>query len=114
MEFFGNVISHITMSPSDFPDPANRKKRVLEDLPVAPALPPKARTKDEIREELRKDHLLLNLLKVQLQPIMDQIKKYKKFRQPVIADNQIQYLWQEADPNYVRPDVAEGEVRPLE
>ena len=81
---------------------------------MAPPPPTKPKTKAEIKEEMRKDHLLLNLLKVQLQPIMDQIKKYKKFRLPVIADSQIAYLWQEADPNYVRPDVAGGEIRPFE
>ncbi len=114
MEYFSAVISHIRKSPSDFPDPSNRKKRILEELPVAPTPPPKEKTKAEIKEELRKDHLLLNLLKVQLQPIMDQIKKYKKFRQPVVADSQIPYLWQEADPNYVRPDLSEFEIRPFE
>lgn len=65
--------------------------------------------------ELKRDHQLLNVLKVQLQPIMDQInRKYKKFRQPVIPQNQYQYLFDELDPNYVRPDLAEGQVRPFE
>lgn len=111
--YFFNFLKHATKNPNDFPDPANRKKRVLEELPVAPPPPPKVKTKEELKEELRKDHLLLNLLKVQLQPIMDQIKKYKKFRQPVIAETQIQYLWQEADPNYVQPDIPTEEPRPF-
>ncbi|CAK7263637.1 TAT-binding protein-like protein 7, AAA ATPase [Sporothrix epigloea] len=111
--YFYNILIHATKNPSDFPDPANRKKRVLEDLPVAPPPPPKIKTKEELKEELRKDHLLLNLLKVQLQPIMDQIKKYKKFRQPVIADTQIQYLWQDADPTYVQADLPTDELRPF-
>ncbi|KJR87155.1 AAA family ATPase [Sporothrix schenckii 1099-18] len=111
--YFFNFLKHATKNPNDFPDPANRKKRVLEELPVAPPPPPKVKTKEELKEELRKDHLLLNLLKVQLQPIMDQIKKYKKFRQPVIADTQIQYLWQDADPNYVQPDIPTDEPRPF-
>ncbi len=83
---------------------------------MAPPPPTKPKSKADIKEELRKDLLLLNLLKVQLQPIMDQIKKYKKFRQPVIADSLIQYLWAEADPNYVRPDLVEPEdgSRPFE
>ncbi|CAK7212471.1 TAT-binding protein-like protein 7, AAA ATPase [Sporothrix bragantina] len=111
--YFYNFLIHATKNPSDFPDPANRKKRILEELPVAPPPPPKVKTKEELKEELRKDHLLLNLLKVQLQPIMDQIKKYKKFRQPVIADAQIQYLWQDADPSYVQPDIPTAEPRPF-
>ncbi len=111
--YFFNFLKHATRNPNDFPDPANRKKRVLEELPVAPPPPLKMKTKEELREELRKDHLLLNLLKVQLQPIMDQIKKYKKFRQPVIPETQIQYLWEEADPNYVQPDIPTDEPRPF-
>jgi ATPase family AAA domain-containing protein 2 len=114
VEFFRSVISHIWKAPSEFPDPANRKKRILEELPIAPPPKPKEKTRAEIKEELRKDHLLLNLLKVQLQPIMDQIKKYKKFRQPVIPDQQVHYLFLEADPSYVRPDLAPGQVRPFE
>ncbi|OAA55060.1 aaa family ATPase [Niveomyces insectorum RCEF 264] len=111
--YFYNFLKHAANNPNDFPDPANRKKRVLEELPVAPPPPPRIKTKAELDEELRKDHLLLNLLKVQLQPIMDQIKKYKKFRQPVIPESQIQYLWQEADPNYVQPDLPNEEPRPF-
>jgi ATPase family AAA domain-containing protein 2 len=46
---------------------------------------------------------------------MDQInRKYKKFRQPVIAANQIEYLFVESDPNFVRPDVEDGLIRPFE
>ncbi|KAH6661945.1 ATPase [Plectosphaerella plurivora] len=114
-EYFGTVVDHIRKSPADFPDPANRKKRVLEVLPVAPPPPPKVPTKEEVKNMQKRDHQLLNILKVQLQPIMDQInRKYKKFRQPVIAAAQLEHLFAESDPNYVRPDVAEGEVRPFE
>ena len=63
----------------------------------------------------KRDHQLLNGLKVQLQPIMDQInRKYKKFRQPVIPYSQLQYLFDESHPDYVRPDLAEGQIRPFE
>lgn len=103
------------MSPSDFPDPANRKKRVLEELPVAPPPPPKVPSRTEMKELEKKDRQLLNILKVQLQPIMDQInRKYKKFRQPAIPFSHLTHLYAEADPHYVRPDVAEGESRPYE
>lgn len=103
------------MSPSEFPDPANRKKRVLEELPVAPPPPPKEPSRAEMKALEKKDRQLLNILKVQLQPIMDQInRKYKKFRQPAIPFSQLTYLYAEADPHYVRPDVAEGQSRPYE
>lgn len=88
---------------------------MLEVLPVAPPPPPKVPTKEEVKNMQKRDHQLLNILKVQLQPIMDQInRKYKKFRQPVIAAAQLEHLFAESDPNYIRPDVAEGEVRPFE
>lgn len=48
-----------------------------------------------------------------IQPIMDQIqKKYRKFRNPAVPQSVIQYLYDEQDPNYVRPDVVQ--FRPYE
>ncbi|KAL2264094.1 hypothetical protein VTK26DRAFT_2296 [Humicola hyalothermophila] len=115
LEFFENILNHLRKSPPDFPDPANRKKRVLEDLPVAPPPPPRTLTKEEIKAQRKADLHHLNLLKMRLQPIMDQIhRKYRKFRQPVIPFAQIAYLFDEADPNFVRPDLPEREKRPFE
>jgi hypothetical protein len=72
-------------------------------------------TKEEIKAQRKADLHHLNLLKMRLQPIMDQInRKYRKFRQPVIPFAQIAYLFDEADPNYVRPDLAHGQHRPFE
>ncbi|KAK1756160.1 Tat-binding 7 [Echria macrotheca] len=114
-EFFGNIIAHLRKSPPEFPDPADRKKRVLEDLPVAPPPPPKQLTKEEIKAQRKADLHHLNLLKMRLQPIMDQIhRKYRKFRQPVIPFAQIAYLFDESDPNFVRPDIVGAEQRPFE
>lgn len=88
---------------------------MLEELPVAPPPPPKVPSKEEVKAMQKRDHQLLNILKVQLQPIMDQInRKYKKFRQPVIQANLLEHLFLESDPNYIRPDVADGELRPYE
>jgi ATPase family AAA domain-containing protein 2 len=101
--------------PGEFPDPENRKKRVLEDLPVAPMEPPKPPTKAEMKALQKRDHSSLNTLKIQLQPIMDQInRKYKKFRQPVIPQSQIDYLFAESDPNFVTADVTTEQPRPFE
>ncbi|EEY22766.1 ATPase family AAA domain-containing protein 2B [Verticillium alfalfae VaMs.102] len=114
-EYFSTIIEHIRKSPTEFPDPTNRKKRVLEELPVAPPPPPKVLSREEIKAQQKKDHQMLNILKVLLQPIMDQInRKYKKFRQPVIPSHLLEHLFLETDPNYIRPDLAEGEVRPYE
>lgn len=54
-------------------------------------------------------------MKVHLQPIMDQInRKYKKFRSPAIPQTSYQYLLDELDPNYVRPDIEGAVPRPYE
>ncbi|KAJ3495357.1 hypothetical protein NLG97_g3452 [Lecanicillium saksenae] len=113
--FFRKTLDLINLPSGKFPDPTNRPKRKLEILPVAPRIEPAPPTKAEIKALKKKDHQFLNALKIQLQPIMDQInRKYKKFRQPVIAQAQIDYLFAESDPNYVRPDIAEAENRPFE
>ncbi|RDA85795.1 hypothetical protein CP532_6303 [Ophiocordyceps camponoti-leonardi (nom. inval.)] len=115
MEYFETTLSHVKRKPAEFPDPENRKRRKLEVLPTAPTIQPRAPSKMEKKAVQKKDHQLLNGLKIQLQPIMDQInKRYRKFRQPVIPQSQIEYLFAESDPNYVRPDITEGEVRPFE
>lgn len=83
---------------------------MLEIAPPPPAKPP---TKEEIKAQKQRDHQFLNVLKIQIQPIMDQIhRKYKKFRTPVIPQSQIQYLFDEQDPNFVRPDIPQ--FRPFE
>ncbi|KAK7737716.1 TAT-binding protein-like protein 7, AAA ATPase [Diaporthe eres] len=107
MEFFSNMAMHVKKSPSEFPDPSTRKKRVLEELPVAPPPPPKPKSKAEIKSELKRDRQLLNHLKMRLQPVMDQLKKgkYRVFYKPMIPYDKIRYLFEEADPNYVSPDV---------
>ncbi|KAI0408788.1 hypothetical protein F4802DRAFT_367372 [Xylaria palmicola] len=114
-EYFARIIAHIRRSPKEFPDPLHRKKRQLEELPIAPPPPAKKLTKEEIHNEDVRYRQALNLMKVHLQPIMDQIsKKYQKFRHPVIPESQYQYLLDEADPNYVRADVADAPPRPYE
>lgn len=113
--YFSRIITHIRRSPKEFPDPLNRKKRQLEELPVAPPPPAKKLTKEEIHNEDVRYRQALNLMKVHLQPIMDQIsKKYQKFRHPVLLESQYQYLLDEADPNFVRADVADAPPRPYE
>ncbi|RDA90068.1 hypothetical protein CP533_2916 [Ophiocordyceps camponoti-saundersi (nom. inval.)] len=115
MEYFETTLSYVKRKPAEFPDPENRKRRKLEELPTAPTIQPRAPSKREKRAVQKKDHQSLNTLKIQLQPIMDQInKRYRKFRQPVIPQSQIEYLFAESDPNFVRPDITEGEVRPYE
>ncbi|PYH99522.1 AAA-domain-containing protein [Aspergillus ellipticus CBS 707.79] len=107
-EFFIKVIDYLKTSPAHFPDPENRKRRELETLEIAPPPTPKTASplsKEQLKAQKRKDHQTLNLLKIRIQPIMDQIKKYKRFRTGVIDESQIRYLWEEEDPNIVTSDL---------
>lgn len=108
MEYFSTVVSYIRKSPTDFPDPHTRKRRVLEELPLAPPPPPKPKSKEEIRMERKRDMTQLNVLKLKLQPIMDMIKKsYRSFHVPVIPPERLDYLYQDADPSFVSADVVQ-------
>ncbi|KAK5080053.1 TAT-binding protein-like protein 7, AAA ATPase [Exophiala xenobiotica] len=109
-EFFQPLKGYIKTKPSDFPDPTKRKRRQMEILPPAP--PDRPRTppppsKEELKAQKKKDRQTLNLLKIRLQPIMDQIRtRHKKFRTGVIEESAIRYLYDEADPGTVTSDVA--------
>lgn len=123
-EFFIPVINYVKTSPAQFPDPSNRVKRPLESLEIAPPEPekePAPLSKEEVKAQKRRDRQTLNLLKIKLQPIMDQIRlKHKKFRNPVIDDSQIRYLFDEADPVTLTSDLdtehlrAHASFRPFE
>ena len=112
-EYFNAVIDQVHASPDDFPEPANRKKRRLEVLmPAPPEIPkePPAPTKAEKKAQKKTDRHLLNVLKLRIQPIMDQIKlRYKKFRTGVIDESQIRYLF---DPNIITTDLPPEERQP--
>lgn len=124
LEFFSSIANYIRTSPADFPDPDNRKKRILPELPpapqVAPAIDPREE-KERQRWQKKQDRLTLNRLKILIQPIMDQLKKqYRKFFKPPILDEMIPYLFQEADPDFFRTDLPpeqqqeQGVFRPFE
>ncbi|RMZ91465.1 hypothetical protein DV736_g1301, partial [Chaetothyriales sp. CBS 134916] len=122
-DFFAPLQAYVKTSPSDFPDPMNRKKRVIPVLKPAPPKPderPAPPTREELKAQKRRDKLALNMLKIRLQPIMDQIRiRHKKFRNGVIDESQIRYLYDEADPGTVVSDLphdmrAAGTFRPFE
>lgn len=102
--FFAPLTMYLRMKPTEFPDMENRKRRKFPDLDFAPepekvdAVP----TKEELKEQRKRDRHALNVLKVLIQPIMDHIKvKHRKFRTPVIDEKMIQYLYDDMDPNIV-------------
>ncbi|KAL9101599.1 MAG: hypothetical protein Q9163_003160 [Psora crenata] len=121
-EYFNGIIDYIRTSPADFPDPVDRKKRTLEILvpasPEAPKEPPPL-SKAELKAQKKRDRLLLNQLKIRIQPVMDHIKnKYRKFRLAVIDEKDIRYLFDEDDPAIVTSDLPQEqrqqEYRPFE
>ncbi|KAF2691817.1 AAA-domain-containing protein [Lentithecium fluviatile CBS 122367] len=108
-EFFSAIGQYIRMSPADFPDPDNRKKRALPQLEPAPITAP---TIDPLelaaREKAQKkqDRMTLNKLKIVIQPVMDQLKKqHRKFFKPILEDEWWAYLVDERDPNHVASDL---------
>lgn len=123
VEFFQGLKDYIRTAPHDFPNPTNRKKRQLEKLDPAPPEPEKSTaplSKEELKTQKKKDRQTLNMLKIRLQPIMDQIRtRHKKFRTGVIDESQIRYLFEEADPGTVTSDLhheilARASFRPFE
>ncbi|KAK4932743.1 TAT-binding protein-like protein 7, AAA ATPase, partial [Elasticomyces elasticus] len=115
-QFFAPLIFHIRRAPSDFPDLTNRKRRKLDELPIATAAPEdvtlKGPSKEELKAQKKQDRLTLNMLKMYLQPVMDQIKKaYRKFRTPIIEDSVISYLYDEQDPNILTTDLNPSQQR---
>ncbi|KAK8048454.1 26S proteasome subunit YTA7 [Apiospora phragmitis] len=100
-EYFSLMLAHLRRFPKDFPDPMNRKKRILEKLSLGPCSPT-----ESPEQGGRKGRMAA--------PIMEQInRKYRKFRAPVINPQLYSYLFDEMDPNYVRPDVELAVPRPF-
>jgi SpoVK/Ycf46/Vps4 family AAA+-type ATPase len=108
-EFFNNISHYIRLSPADFPDPDNRKKRVFPQLKAAPVVAPVVDPQEVAareRQQRKQDRLTLNKLKIMIQPIMDQLKKsYRKFYKPAIDESSYAYLLAEEDPDHFSTDL---------
>ncbi|KAL8999465.1 MAG: hypothetical protein Q9169_001670 [Polycauliona sp. 2 TL-2023] len=107
-QYFQTVAAYLGTAPSDFPEPMNRKKRRLEILPPVPPEPQTMAvlSREELKEQKKRDRYLLNMLKLRIHPIMEQIRvKQKKFRAGVIDESQIRYLYDEEDPSIVSTDL---------
>lgn len=80
MEFFQSLLKDVSRPPNQFPDGIPRKKRVLEELPIAPPLEPRAPTAVELAIQQESDQRTLTLLKFRLGPILTELKrKFKRF-----------------------------------
>ena len=121
-EYFKPIAEYLNTSPADFPEPSNRKKRRIETLMPVPPEPPKAieQSKVELKAQKKRDRQLLNVLKLRIQPIMNEIKRaHKRFRTGIIDESQIRYLYEEEDPSILTTDLPhdqrrQDEYRPYE
>jgi SpoVK/Ycf46/Vps4 family AAA+-type ATPase len=123
-EFFNGISHYIRMSPADFPDPDNRKKRILPELEAAPIVAPVVDPKELAAREKwqrKQDNLTLNKMKIIIQPIMDQLKKsHRKFFKPILEESWYAYLLEEQNLEHVRSDLPreqqeeQGTSRPWE
>lgn len=109
-EFFTEVANYIRMSPTDFPDPDNRKKRILPELPYAPIIEPVIDPRElagREKAQRKQDRMTLNKLKISIQPIMDQLKKaYRSFFNAALKEEWYSYLLTETAPNNITTDLA--------
>ncbi|KAK3075990.1 TAT-binding protein-like protein 7, AAA ATPase [Teratosphaeriaceae sp. CCFEE 6253] len=109
-EFYRQVIDLIAKSPAELPEPEQRKRRKLVELPVAAIAeePKRGQTKEDQKAQKKKDRQTLNMLKLNIQSVMDQIKqKYKKFRTQPVDEAIITYLYDEQNPELIATDLTE-------
>ncbi|KAH8105428.1 AAA-domain-containing protein [Cristinia sonorae] len=79
-DFFKGLIADIGRKPTQFPDGVKRKKRVLEDLPIAPPLAPREPTAAELALQEENDVRIILNLQYRLGLILTELKrKFKRF-----------------------------------
>ncbi|KAH9928867.1 uncharacterized protein B0H18DRAFT_874349 [Fomitopsis serialis] len=79
-QFFEGLLKDVRRPPNQFPDGVQRKKRVLEELPVAPPLEPRQPTAAELAVQEENDQRVITLLRYRLGPILQELKrKFKRF-----------------------------------
>jgi hypothetical protein len=78
--FFEGLLRDVRRRPSEFADGVQRRKRVLEELPIAPPLEPRPPTVVELAAQEESDQRVITLLKFRLGPILTELKrKFKRF-----------------------------------
>jgi hypothetical protein len=75
LAFFDSLLSHVRLPPPAFPDGVPRRKRVLEQLPIAPPPPPKPPSEAALAAQRAKDLTLREILTYRLGPILADLKK---------------------------------------
>jgi len=82
--YFEAVLQYATRPPNEFPDALPKRKRILEELPIAPPRPPRVATAAELSQLAADDARLLEHLKFRLGPILAELKKkFPRFKRDV-------------------------------
>ncbi|CAO1622835.1 unnamed protein product [Sympodiomycopsis kandeliae] len=113
--FFAELLQYVTKPPTEFPDALPRRRRVLEELPIAPPRQPREPTAAELQQQVVDDQRTLEHLKYRLGPILSDLrKKYKKFTRDVWDEYNLVNLtqnytfWREKGKVIVRLRYAKG------
>ncbi|KIK79961.1 hypothetical protein PAXRUDRAFT_159899 [Paxillus rubicundulus Ve08.2h10] len=78
--FFASIIADVQRPPNQFADGMKRKRRILEELPIAPPPEPRQPTVAELAVQAENDQRVVTLLKYRLGPILTELKrKFKRF-----------------------------------
>jgi len=78
--FFAGIFADVRRPPNQFADGIKRKRRVLEELPIAPPPEPRQLTAAELAVQVENDQRVITLLKYRLGPILTELKrKFKRF-----------------------------------
>ncbi|KAA1479104.1 AAA-domain-containing protein [Dentipellis sp. KUC8613] len=85
--FFDGILKDVERPPNHFPDGMKRKKRVLEELPIAPPLQPRQPSAAELAVQEENDQRLVTLLRYRLGPILTELKrKFKRFTKRAVEE----------------------------
>ncbi|KAL0569754.1 TAT-binding protein-like protein 7, AAA ATPase [Marasmius crinis-equi] len=80
VEFYKPLIEDVRRPPNQFADGMPRKKRVLEELPIAPPPEPRKPSAAELAVQEENDHRTIAILKFRLGPILNELKrKFRRF-----------------------------------
>jgi hypothetical protein len=95
--FFDGIINDVQRPPNRFADGMERRKRVLEELPIAPPIEPRKPTVAELALQEESDQRVLTLLKYRLGPILTELKrKFKRFTKRAT----VRYFFHDHEPLY--------------
>ncbi|KAF8596521.1 AAA-domain-containing protein, partial [Ceratobasidium sp. AG-I] len=85
--FFAELLDTTRKPPNKFPDAVKRKRRILEELPIAPPLPPREPSKAEVAAQVEADARTIEQVTYRLAPVLGDLKKkFKRFTKSVAEE----------------------------